>query len=533
MSSRPRLVLAVSLSVAAWSVVTNCTSNNAAPNPYGGSPCGVGTTGDFCNPDASLPDTGCIALNGSGGCSDSGPGNVLDAADATTAPDDANAPDTSAPDTSAPSPNVTMTVTSPTGPEPGVTVVFGDATGAVLSSQTTNDAGVASGAIPANGAVTVLFGVAGTPVNVSILGAQPGDALTMSDPTKTATSPGSPWMAVTSVPASEPSGTTFSWFGNCGTGDNVGLPGDVQLSANCFNASADTTPVLLLAEGDNDLGETVELAYAFQKSIPITTFSTTVVNDVPMSADTWMTPSTETLALTNPPVGATTAETYYEEFAGGVMHSEWLANGEAASAVNVTFQADGGFPDGGFPAPFASHPGYPDFVQSEIDIYWSSSFTRQVAAVRAAAPSTTNVFDLSQLIPVLNAPTVSTSVPGQPSVSWSAAGPVPSSAVGVVLSFTWTNASASGTWTLVSPASATSAQAPLLPAGLSAWAPVTADGGVAVVSPFPTAVVAGGIAVPSYAQFRATYPTPGNLNAGSPRVLPLASDGTFYVSAYQ
>ena len=281
------------------------------------------------------------------------------------------------------------------------------------------------------------------------------------------------------------------------------------------------------------MGLTTELAYTFQKANPITTFSTTAANDVSMSSDTWLPPATETLALTNPPVGATSAVAYYEEFANGVMHSHWLANGVADFAVNVNLVTDGGVPDGGFQASFASHPGYPDFVQSEVDLFRPSSVAKQIVAVRAEAPSTTNPVDLSQIPPVLNAPTVSTSVPGQPSVNWSATGPLPSSAVGALLSFTWTSATGSGTWTLVSPAAAASAQAPALPAGLSAWAPVSVDGGAVEVTTFPTAAVGGGTAVSTNAQIRSAYPTPANLSVGSPRIPPLASDGTFAVSAYQ
>src|SRR5579883_357570 len=70
---------------------------------------------------------------------------------------------------------VVVQVLSASGPEQGVNVVFQDATGAVITSGTTDATGRFGRVVPAGSMATVLLGNTANPNNMTVVGVQPGD----------------------------------------------------------------------------------------------------------------------------------------------------------------------------------------------------------------------------------------------------------------------------------------------------------------------------------------------------------------------
>ena len=109
--------------------------------------------------------------------------SVLPIADAAPTLDAGSEPDADA--DAGPATTATVQVATATKlPEQNVKVVFYDATGHALGTETTDATGKATHTIAPGGSITAVFGSASQPSLVSILGVEPGDALTVLDPAR-------------------------------------------------------------------------------------------------------------------------------------------------------------------------------------------------------------------------------------------------------------------------------------------------------------------------------------------------------------
>jgi hypothetical protein len=291
--------------------------------------------------------------------------------------------------------------------------------------------------------------------------------------------------------------------------DWVGAIG--QTSLDLASASGSTTiappgsftttvaPLLVVATDDDDN----EVAFA-TGTVPVFDDGGSPSVSVPDTA--WATnEGTETVTFANVPT-----------FDGGAFT---LAYAEVAQGALASVQTAGGTlvvtDDGGVAGTqtWVTHPGYPDYVQNEVDVYpialgnlptngGAGSYAVSALATRApAAASGTASLDVSQVLPFVETATVAgTTVPPRPTLNWTSSAPL-TSAVGLFGLMTWYEPidggpSKAGTWIILTPSTATSIEAPALPGSAAAWEP----GGT---SNFASLTAIGGSAIGSFDGLRA------------------------------
>jgi hypothetical protein len=129
--------------------------------------------------------------------------------------------------------------------------------------------------------------------------------------------------------------------------------------------------------------------------------------------------------------------------------------------------------DGTATTSHAVHLGYPASVQNEANqsIARGSGIAVSAAATRSAPSPDGGVasFDMSTLLPLLDAVTLDSSWPSQPAVSWVTEAGSLAAASGTIVTVAWSapldgGASVQGTWTIVAPPSATQVRAQSSPA---------------------------------------------------------------------
>jgi hypothetical protein len=412
---------------------------------------------------------------------------------------------------------VTVAVSSALGPEQGVTVVFQDATGAILSSGTTDATGTASGGVPAGGQATVLLGTSLAPAAYTIQGVAPGDTLAVYDTSSDAIYD-SDSVSIDSWSSGAPAGTAnyTAYIGACER--IAAMPPIVDTANQC--SAAGHFGVLLEATGDADAGSPT-LGYTWQNGNTLPTDGgTTHVN----MAGAWSTTTaSQTITVENAPA-------FTGSLNGAVTLSQ-IADGTMLSSSNSAIPADGG-------TAFPFYPGYPDFLQSEVRF---DNFTQFFAVATRGAPgagSGTTTLDLSQLPPYITTAAVDSSVVSQPSVTWSVQADAGATGafdgVLVVVGWAGTNdagVNVRGTWSIVAPPTSTKVQVPAIPGGSSAWAPLASQ-------TYPVVVLVDATYVSGYAQFRssiAALPLTTAIGSGlfdPPVVPPLTSNGTLSVSGY-
>ncbi len=404
-------------------------------------------------------------------------------------------------------PPITVTVYLNAQPEPGVLVAFQDASGAALGTATTDAKGTASKVLPAGSQVTVLLGSPTAPVALyTYVGVEPGDALAVIDP---ATYNGSIAVTLDAIPPKPPNGA-FAFtgaVGDCSTGFGQ-PPAVISATPECYGA--DRFPVLVLAE--SSVGP--PLGYTFSKDNLVDVDAGTASVAL---AGSWLTQTgTWNITASNPPANALSTSVAFDEVANKVARSAWQTP----------------------PGAFVTHPGYPDFVQSEADAWFSVPNASDVAiggiATRAPAPALggSASFDLTQLLPTITS-TASDFVtaPPRPSVSWKATGSL-TSADGSFVHVDWVQFAGglqqSLSWDFVVPPGVTCVQAPSLPPEAAAWTPA----GTIFASTSPTVVTVDGLS--GYARLRnvAVRPRPHVTATAPPFVPPLPQDGTVHLTMY-
>jgi hypothetical protein len=198
------------------------------------------------------------------------------------------------------------------------------------------------------------------------------------------------------------------------------------------------------------------------------------------------------------------------------------------------------------------HPGYSDFVQSEVNFEPSTDSTTigstnnggnvSAIATRSAPSVSSAAFDLSTSLPILTNALVDYSNATRPSVTWTSAAPL-TATDGLIASMSWSTEGPSGSWSFVVPPTMTVVQAPVLPAAFSTWGPSSDDGFqnptvLALEATFWTgypAFRAGVGLMPTFVQSNAVG-TCGQNDVdgqnGPPCIPPLPEDGTLRMSAF-
>jgi len=194
---------------------------------------------------------------------------------------------------------------------------------------------------------------------------------------------------------------------------------------------------------------------------------------------------------------------------------------------------------------FTMHPGYPDFVQSEVidtlSLSGGSVFSLAAGATRSAPSATSQVTSLGlSTLPLFTKSSASAGAndagaPSRPVVTWTSTGSL-SAAAGIVAQVQWNTPPVDGggfvygAWTILAPSTATSIVAPALPASMSGVSP-------SATSSITTTPAVGAIQatfLPSYAVLRSKFgilpifSTSGSVNLNLP---PLPVNGTLFVTA--
>jgi hypothetical protein len=364
--------------------------------------------------------------------------------------------------------------------------------------------------------VTVLLGSPLSPQLYTFMGVEPGDLLIAVDRTLP------PALSVTvngPLPMTPPAGTTSYTIaaGPCTMPFNappVTLGLEQSPSGPCVGVAQVGTSLgaafPLLVEASGSQGSGTPVGFTFQKGNAITATDDAGVVQASLTG-TWSTQlTTQTIAPVNAPDGGVPIYPQLSEVADGVMRPL------PGSGPNFS--------------QFTTHVGYADFVQAEAG---TTGGQGAIATATRSAPPTadgTISLDVSSLstAPTFTGTNATMSTPGQPTVAWTIASGSLSSLTGIVAQATWLaptdgGASQSGTWTLVSPATGTSIQAPALPVASNGWGPQAG-------ATFNDVVVYGvqGSALPTYAQVRAAaaiFPNPGAC-LNTPLVPPLPAAGS-------
>jgi hypothetical protein len=379
---------------------------------------------------------------------------------------------------------VVVTVVGAGGPEPGVIVVYDDPTGAYVAMQTTDASGRASMVVAAGSMVTALLG---SPTTYSspftIMGVQPGDALTVVDWGSLPSSDEGTRAECTTIDVTEqaaPLANTAFYLassglvraptvatlpsavplgGQCGLQQNQagGPPSSIELGAS-IPAGQPKFPMLLEAFDGNDNA----LGYLFSKgnALPTPADGGDAATGQLTIAGAWSTTYTnQTLNITNVPDAGLTFTPILSEVVSGTLTTD----PQYFTPFGNTF---------------FTHPGFADFIQVEASstVYYQSG---QAMAMALPAPTAdaTIPMDLTPLasMPVLSAAGVDTSDPARPKFTWTTSSGSLSTVTGILVFASFSGAggdggTTSGNWTIVAPAqSQASLMAPELPASLGAW----------------------------------------------------------------
>ena len=272
---------------------------------------------------------------------------------------------------------VTVQVVRRGAPLAGVTVVYGDADGAVLETGETDATGRVARVVPPGSQVTALLGTANSPRWVTVVAVEPGDVLTAVDPGTT-----SPWSSPRSPPYRRlPTGTQqyVAFTGFCYHAFSLSNELPTPVVPYQESCQKDGVYPLLLLANSMDGGVT---GYAYQKGNVYLADGGTAVS-VP---GPWLTTlGAHTIALTRPPTNTPYARAVFTEWADGVRLSSNefidLTSGEAASAT------------------FSVHTGY-GLLQAEISVgqFIENTVSLRAMAARVTAGGTTS-FDLTNLLP--------------------------------------------------------------------------------------------------------------------------------------
>ncbi|HTQ41339.1 MAG TPA: hypothetical protein VMI75_01190 [Polyangiaceae bacterium] len=390
---------------------------------------------------------------------------------------------------------VAITVFGASGPEQGVTIVYGDSTGAVVGTPaTTNAAGVVDQALPAGATmITALLGNVDNPGPYTVMGVKAGDTILVPD-LASLVPYGQGQVQVNDLPASPPANTGYYYAasGNCtNTLSAAPIPINLEDGIACIGLGSfggsygAAVPMLVDAQDANGNS----LGFTFQKNNPLSATDAALLN-LSLAADTWSTSLTHQTVVVDLPDGGT-ATPVVSESANAVLNrllTQYVSDDAGDQLTQVT-----------------THVGYADTLQAEAS--YTPNYQWFVATATALAPPTTDgtiTIDATPLgtLPQINQNNIDQTNSARPVLTWTTnQGSLATSTTGLIATLTWdgtddAGAAVNGTWTIVAPSSATSLQAPALPASAGAYAPQP-DASI-----FTTLQGLTGTALPSYGQLR-------------------------------
>ena len=421
---------------------------------------------------------------------------------------------------------ITVVVVGNSGPESGISVVWGDATGAVVGNavQTTN--GTATTLLPNVTMATVLIGTPGNPSLYTAMGLQPGNTVYFADTSSSST----PTVNVTALPPSPPfDAGVFDQsltIGGCNQYFPNGLP--YTLPLNGFGHPC----IGLQAMGSSFVPALPSLVQAYDANFDVLGFAYVSQPLLSLMSDdvglldysitgSWSTATTQQLVdVTQPADASFPTNVTYSEIFDGLLTPTLQRSPPADAGANASTVA-------------TTHVGIAQAVQLEGLVFTGGMGDENIAVVSQSAPpsaSGTVTLDTSPATTVPGITNLTVTGTTQPVFGWTIASGDLHQATGIVASMSWYvmldgGSFGSGSWTLVSPGTtASSLTAPQLPASLAAYAPAAG----ANTQPDQIAVLYGQTAMPSYASFLpiASFIQQGPCNLSAPVMPPMTGPGT-------
>jgi hypothetical protein len=332
-------------------------------------------------------------------------------------------------------------------PAVSIPVVVHDANGAVVSLLATGADGKLT-IDPPPPMVSVLLSNGRTKHVVTWLGVQPGDVLNARD-----LAPYNPTTGSYTVTFGLPPVAQEDYRAN--VGDCAGYlfqrtpaPISVPMYSACAKPG-NVNAVLLRGRTQN-----ADQYFAFKKGNPPPPADGGTVD---VAVGPWSAFQTVDVSATNPPASAS------------------LVGGLDEIAGAQVFANDPTPMDIVKPATFRVGPGFADAHQAYVRATLGTSSFLTIA--KRSAPAATANIDLSQALPAITGATLDRKEFKRPKIAWTAAASLASTDGGsVVIEWSKPNEDARG-WTFIVPPTATSLQAPALPATVDDWAPPDPDGG--------------------------------------------------------
>ncbi len=344
----------------------------------------------------------------------------------------------------------TVVVTKSGAPDVGVSVVFQDVSGALVSTVVTGVDGKATSTVAAGGQLTVALGAAGSRQLVTYLGLKPGDVINVAERVTRAVS------------------ITQTMFAQ-GGGDSIAVG-----NSNCSTNSASTGNVVLVDATPECISGATFPVFAQLNFMGANYFSFKKQNALAASG------TTNVSGLSAWATGAA--------FSMGVMNAPNLPGPSAVLGQIANDQSYATSPDNSFAlaagmgnANFSTATGYADAFQGEVQFTsYAAGFQQTVTfAKRVASNNQTELLDLGGgLLPALTGATA-TPAGARPVVAWTAAASLSSADSGVLeLMFQQPVDGApneSIDWTFIVPPGTLTVTAPQLPAQLVAFQPSAAS----------------------------------------------------------
>lgn len=395
-------------------------------------------------------------------------------------PDQDAAPDAE-PD--APLQPVTISVLRGITPQANVDVVFQDAQGAVIEALKTGTDGKASRVVPPGSMLTVA--IASTDQNLidhqdllTYVAVEPGDSLVANIPVApTAVDP----MLTVDVPVPLPQGTT-----------NI----DVYAGGECY-AQAENTAQIAIYPGCRQ-GPTLAIlalasdgsaftGYSFMKGVATPTMDATY-----SGLGAWQTNfGTFQLAISNLDANDDRLRMQVLQIADGQARDEARSPAPNGGAATQAFQTIPNFAEG---------------LQSEAFVGYIQAGRDHLRTIskRVAPTATSEALDLSQLLPHIDTITLDESTLSRPLVTWTSTGSLAQTDGGIAR-LQWMEDVDGGTvnhtWSFVVPPGTMSVRGPVLPSGLTSWAPAVAGATTPELVGFVESTL-----VNDYKQLRTSFP---------------------------
>jgi hypothetical protein len=423
---------------------------------------------------------------------------------------------------------VQVIVLSTDVPEQGVTLVFSDATGALVTTAVTDAQGSVVQAIAAGAQVTALLATREAPDLVTVTGVKPGDVLKFHDgpfPSLRGTAA----VTFTKLAQADASVVDYTLTSGVCAADTGGPAGtfDYPMSGTCMNAEGQFS---VLAEAFGSDGP-----IAWESGKGTLNADPTGLSKVDLTAATWSTTyGTETATLLDVPDGANPWMTVFEYAASDSA----TAVGYFSSSTTTTSL------DGGVESTFPIHPGFGDFNQVEVDVPIAGAdglstfvIADRVTATTPAAPSASDAIDLEDALPAFTSETLDATNPVRPTFAWTSASS-PSAAAAIIVEAYWSDPFDDagdlryGTWTLVVPPGQASIVLPQIPSasGFGPNAGATWPGGNSIAA-------VNADAYPTYDSIRAAAADFGpllfNLSTTTATLPPLPANGRARLSEYE